>query len=329
MSSSKSSNSELAALPRHRHVVSAGEGGQRLDLVLSRLPEVISREMARRLIDAGWVSLNQCACKPAARVQAADLIEFAVPAPTLAGVRPQAGPLEILYEDGDLIVVNKPAGLSVHPGPGHPDGTLVNRLLHHCRDLSGIGGVLRPGIVHRLDKDTSGVLVAAKHDLAHQGLAAQFKAHTVHRRYLAITVGVPPRRQGTIDLPLARERSHRLRRGVHPGGKPAVTHYTVRETLGHFALLELRLETGRTHQIRAHLAARDWPVLGDPLYGGRRHRGLTLPETLGALLSAFQRQALHAAELGFIHPVLGSAQRFSSPPPADLQTVLDAVRAAC
>ena len=308
-----------------RHVVSTEESGQRVDLLLSGLPEVLSREMAQRLIAAGEVCVNAGATRPAARVRFNDLVEFRIPAPLASPLAAQPGNLEILYEDAALIVLNKPAGLTVHPGPGHADQTLVNHLLAHCPDLAGVGGTRRPGIVHRLDKDTSGVLVVAKHDRAHHGLAAQFKAHSIHRRYVAIVVGVPPRTQGSIDLPLARDTGNRFKRGVREDGKPAVTHWRVLQRQPPFALLELRLETGRTHQIRVHLAAAGWPVLGDPLYGGRRHRGLQLDPALHARVERFARQALHAAALGFRHPESGADLMFSAPLPQDMQALWDAI----
>ncbi|HEX9843223.1 MAG TPA: RluA family pseudouridine synthase, partial [bacterium] len=307
--------------------VSAEESGQRLDRLLGGLPQVVSREMAQRLIAAGEVRLNAGATRPAARVRCNDLVEFRIPPPEASPLAAQPAPLDVLYEDAALIVLNKPAGVAVHPGPGHAAQTLVNHLLAHCPDLAGVGGTRRPGIVHRLDKDTSGVLVVAKHDRAHQGLAAQFKAHSIQRRYLAIVVGAPPRAQGTIDLPLARDPRNRFKRGVRDDGKRAVTHWRVLQRRPPFALLELRLETGRTHQIRAHLAAAGWPVLGDPLYGGRRHRGLRLDPALEAHVERFARQALHAAELGFRHPQSGAELLFTAPMPRDMQALWDAIGA--
>jgi 23S rRNA pseudouridine1911/1915/1917 synthase len=235
----------------------------------------------------------------------------------------QAGPLEVLYEDSALIVINKPAGLAMHPGPGHPDGTLVNYLLAHCGDLSGIGGELRPGIVHRLDMDTSGVLVVAKTDVAHVGLAAQFKAHTIDRTYLALALAQPEDDKGTIDLPLGRHQTHRVRRAVTERGKRAVTHWWVEQRLSPLCLFRLKLETGRTHQIRVHLAAQGWPVVGDPLYGSAaRVKGLAMPPEAKEMLLAFKRQALHAAELGFIHPVTGQKLQFATPLPKDFADLL-------
>ena len=333
-----------------RHVVTAEQAGQRFDRVLAGLPGIASRQAALRLIAAGDARLAAAGDgKPAApsrKLRAGDVIAYRVPPPVPASAQPEPDgpPLDILYEDEWLAVVNKPAGLSMHPGPGHPGGTLVNRLLAHCRDLSGIGGIVRPGIVHRLDKDTSGIVVVAKRDAAHAALAAQFKAHTIHRVYLALVVGRPEAERGTIDLPLARHPTQRVKRavvasagvraaeahiGVHSAGrsggrgKRAVTHWAVARRLGPLTLLRVTLETGRTHQIRVHLAHAGWPVLGDPLYGSpARVKGLRLPDAVKARLLAFPRQALHAAELGFVHPGTGKQLRFTTEMPGDLAGVV-------
>jgi len=256
---------------------------------------------------------------------------------------PEEMPLDIVFEDNDLLVVNKPAGMVVHPGAGVNSGTLVNGLLHHCgAALSGIGGTARPGIVHRIDKDTSGLLVVAKSDRAHQGLSAQFAAHTAQRRYQAVTIGIPelsdPRimrlegvsgePQGIIRIsaPLGRHPKDRKRMAVAEGGRRAVTRFRIEERFaGAAALISCRLETGRTHQIRVHLAHIGHPLLGDQTYA----RGKTLPQSLRAMdaaVDAFQRQALHAAELGFVHPVTGAEHRFSTPMPADMAALVKALR---
>jgi 23S rRNA pseudouridine1911/1915/1917 synthase len=337
MSSSRSSNSEAPAIrepspetvpapPGARQArVPPEAAGARLDKWLGDLPGIVSREMARRLILQGAVTVNGRAAEPARHLRAGDAVDFAMPPPEACAIPAEAGPLAVLYEDAALLVIDKAPGVPMHPGPGHRRGTLVNFVLAHCHDLSGIGGSLRPGIVHRLDKDTSGVVVVAKTDVAHQHLAAQFKAHSVHRVYRAIVVGRPPAARGTIDEPLARQESHRVKRSVVRGGKRAVTHWELERQWGPFALLRLRLETGRTHQIRVHLAHADLPVLGDPLYGQARHRGLRLPPALLESLEALSRQALHAAELGFTHPLSGERLRFSAPFPPDLQIVLEAL----
>jgi 23S rRNA pseudouridine1911/1915/1917 synthase len=312
----------------HRAQVPAESEGQRVDWLLSRLPGIASRGMAQRLIAGQQVRVNGQLTEADRAVHAGDVVEYAIPSARPAEARPQPGPLKILHEDRDLIVIDKPAGLPMHPGPGHPDGTLVNYLLAHCGDLSGIGGTLRPGIVHRIDMDTSGAVVVAKNDAAHAGLAAQFKAHTIDRTYLALVLGQPRAGQGTIDLPLGRHRTHRVRRAVTERGKHAVTHWWVERRLVHFCLLRLKLETGRTHQIRVHLAAQDWPVVGDPLYGGAaRLKGLALPADVRATLLGFRRQALHAAELGFTHPGTGERLQFASPLPEDFRALLKALAA--
>ena len=295
----------------------------RLDQVLAELHGISSREMARRLILQGAVCLNGRPGEPSSRTKAGDEIVYTLLPPERTAIPAQAAELDIVHEDAAVIVINKAPGVPMHPGPGHRRGTLVNFLLAHCVDLAGIGGTLRPGIVHRLDKDTSGLVVVAKTDPAHHQLAAQFKAHAIHRIYRAIVVGRPPRDQGTIDLPLARHKANRIKRSVMVEGKRAVTHWGVEVRLGGFTLLRLRLETGRTHQIRVHLAHEGWPVLGDPLYGQARHRGLNLDPALMERLDGLRRQALHAAELGFRHPITGEAMHFTTALPSDLQAVLD------
>lgn len=320
-----SADEEEAGLSAPQQCVVAPEhAGQRLDWVLGLQPGMVSREMGRRLIAAGRVTLNG---EPAAgdrKVRAGDVIAYRIPAPTPIDAAPQAGPLEILYEDAVLVVINKPPGMPMHPGAGHPDGTLVNFLLGHCGDLSSIGGRLRPGIVHRLDMDTSGIVVVAKGDVAHAGLAAQFRTHTIERTYRALVLGSPADDKGTVALPLGRHGQHRLKRAVTEGGKHAVTHWWVERRLPPFCLLRVKLETGRTHQIRVHMAAQDWPVVGDPLYGGAaRLRGLVLAEDVRAGLLGFKRQALHAAELGFVHPLTGERLHFTAPLPPDFQALLD------
>jgi 23S rRNA pseudouridine1911/1915/1917 synthase len=246
-----------------------------------------------------------------------------VPDPEPAHNTPQDIPLNVVFEDEFLLVVDKPAGLVVHPAAGNLDGTLVNALLHHCRgSLSGIGGVARPGIVHRIDKDTSGLLVVAKTDVAHEGLAKQFAAHSIDRRYLAIVSGVPKLIEGTVDAPLARSPFNRKKIAVvgTGRGKRAVTHWQRKMVLRDAALVECRLETGRTHQVRVHMASIGHPLVGDPVYGrsGKGH-GKLLKEI------GFHRQALHAAVLGFIHPVTKHRLSFSSPMPADMQELFNAL----
>ena len=258
---------------------------------------------------------------PAAKVRGEESLRVAVPEPQPAHNEAQDIPLNILFEDEHLLVVDKPAGLVVHPAAGNLDGTLVNALLHHCRgSLSGIGGVARPGIVHRIDKDTSGLLVVAKTDVAHEGLAKQFAAHSIDRRYLALVGGVPKTAAGTIDAPLARSPVNRKKIAIASRGRRAVTHWKRLKLLGEAALVECRLETGRTHQVRVHMASIGHPLLGDPVYGrsGKAH-GKILKEL------QFHRQALHAAELGFVHPVTKHRMSFSSPMPPDMQELFKAL----
>ena len=297
--------------------------GWRLDRALADAAPTLSRERLKVLISAGNVSrAGLLARDPAKRVAAGDEFEVAVPLPTPAHNEAQDIPLAVAYEDEHLIVVDKPAGLVVHPAAGNLDGTLVNALLHHCGgSLSGIGGVARPGIVHRIDKDTSGLMVAAKTDRAHEGLAKQFAAHSIDRRYLAVTAGRPRPTEGKVDAPLARSPANRKRIAVIANGKRAVTHYRTLEPLRDAALVECRLETGRTHQVRVHMASLGNALLGDPVYGGtsKPHRAL-----LARL--HFARQALHAARLGFVHPVDSKPMSFDSPLPGDMQELLAALQ---
>ena len=336
------------ALPPSVLTVTIGEDPPpRLDKALVRdAPEAagLSRSRLARLIAGGAVSRAGAALTdPAARVAAGEVVEIALAPAAPVAAAPEDIPLSIVHEDDDLIVIDKPAGLVVHPAPGAAGGTLVNALLHHCAgSLSGIGGMLRPGIVHRLDKDTTGLLVAAKSDRAHQGLAAQFEAHTVTRRYLGLVHGVPdaadPRLRGTkgvtveagnirIITGIARHRTDRQRQAaVFGAGRHAVTHVRVLEALGAAALVECRLETGRTHQIRVHMAHAGHGLIGDPVYGGRRRLPARAPGAAAA--AAFPRQALHAARLGFEHPVTGARLDFTAPLPADMAALLAALRGA-
>ena len=292
--------------------------GWRLDRALADAAPTLSRERLKVLINAGQVTRDGLAVRdPAKRAGAGEVFAVAVPCPTLPHNEAQDIPLVVPFEDEHLIVVDKPAGLVVHPAAGNLDGTLVNALLHHCGgSLSGIGGVARPGIVHRIDKDTSGLMIAAKTDRAHEGLAKQFALHTIDRRYLAITRGQPKPAAGSVDAPLARSPSNRKKIAVVSGGKRAVTHYRMLESLNAAALVECRLETGRTHQVRVHMAHLGRPLIGDPVYGGRH----PVAERIG-----FRRQALHAALLGFTHPITGATQVFTSAMPPDMQELFRAL----
>lgn len=291
--------------------------GWRLDRALADAVPTLSRERLKVLIAGGKVSRDGLLVRePARKATAGETFAVTVPDPVPAHNEAQDIPLVIAFEDEHLIVVDKPAGLVVHPAAGNLDGTLVNALLHHCHgSLSGIGGVARPGIVHRIDKDTSGLMVAAKTDRAHEGLAKQFADHSIDRRYLAIVAGVPAPPAGKVDAPLARSPQNRKKIAIVATGKRAVTHYrTVERLRRDAALVECRLETGRTHQVRVHMASLGHALLGDPVYGRTKQAHRAILETLG-----FRRQALHAARLGFIHPITRTALSFDSAMPADMQ----------
>ena len=298
--------------------------GERLDKALATASG-LSRERVKALLGEGRIMLGGSAAGQASlKLAAGTAFRISVPAAVPAEAAAQDIPLVIAYEDEHLIVINKPAGLVVHPAAGNHDGTLVNALLHHCRgQLSGIGGVARPGIVHRIDKDTSGLLVVAKSDVAHEGLARQFADHSIERAYLAVTSGNPMPPAGTIRGNIARSNANRKKMAlVDDGrGKHAVTHYRTLEVLPGAALVECRLETGRTHQLRVHLSSIGHALLGDPVYGRTPAKLRPLLASLG-----FQRQALHAAELGFIHPVTGERLLFVNELPADMQHLLVELR---
>ncbi len=297
-----------------RHSLTVASDGERLDRFLAQRLPGLSRSRLQALIRQGRVTANGLAGKPSLRLKRGDGVEVVVPPPEPVEMAPEAMPLEVVYQDRDLLVVDKPAGLTVHPGPGHPSHTLVNALLALCTDLSGIGGELRPGIVHRLDKDTSGLMVVAKHDAAHQSLSRQLKERLVQKRYLALVVGTPHPAQGVIEAPVGRDPHHRQRMAVVEGGRAAVTPYRVQEVLGEYALVEVRPTTGRTHQIRVHMAFLGHPLVGDQVYSRRR-------------VPFLERQFLHACFLAFEHPMTGERLEFTSPLPADLAGALAALRA--
>jgi 23S rRNA pseudouridine1911/1915/1917 synthase len=293
-----------------RYLVGESEDGQRLDTALASLVGQ-SRSQVRRWIDEDLVRWNGRAASASQRVAEGDWIDAAPPEPIAASAQPEAIPLHILYEDASIVVVDKSADMVVHPAPGHASGTLVNALLHHCGDLAPIGGVLRPGIVHRLDRGTSGVIVAAKRDDAHRALAAQFHAHTIERVYQALVRGIPSADSGRIDAAIARHARDRKRMTVvREGGREARTRWSVARRFPNSArsLLEVRPETGRTHQIRVHLASVGLPIAGDPVYG-RRGRDRAEP--------GLDRPALHARVLGLVHPTSGERMRFEAALPAD------------
>jgi 23S rRNA pseudouridine1911/1915/1917 synthase len=299
--------------------------GWRLDRALAVAVPTLSRERLKALISSGAVTAagGVPLRDPAAKAQAGSTYRIAVPEPRPAHNEAQDIALDIVHEDDHLLVVDKPAGLVVHPAAGNFDGTLVNALLHHCAGrLSGIGGVARPGIVHRIDKDTSGLLVVAKTDVAHEGLASQFARHSIHRLYAALVSGLPVPPSGTVDAPLARSSANRKKMAVveEDRGKRAVTHYRLVRPLRGAALVECRLETGRTHQVRVHMTHIGHPLLGDPVYGRIRSEHRAVLKDMG-----FERQALHAAALGFTHPVSKQNLSFKSALPSDIQELLRAL----
>lgn len=302
--------------------LTADDAGERLDKVLASRFESLSRARLQALIADGRLSLEGRPMTDGSQKARPGLYQLLIPAPIPAEPSPEDIPLTVLYEDAHLIVVDKPAGMAAHPAPGNYTGTLVHALLHHCRgSLSGVGGVARPGIVHRLDKETSGVMVAAKTDAAHQGLSALFSTHDIDRLYIALTRGAPYPASGTIQTQLGRSPHDRKKMAIlKSGGREAITHYRVEEAFGPAdkpvaARVACRLETGRTHQIRVHLASKTAPCLGDPVYGGGPPAAgvRTVIEDIG-----FSRQALHAAVLGFVHPITGEALRFETSLPADM-----------
>lgn len=298
--------------------------GQRLDAFIAAAIPELTRSAVQRLIDNGFVLLDGKESKASHKLSPGEAIEVTIPAPQAATAAAEDIPLDILYEDADVVVINKAVGMTVHPGAGVNSGTLVNALLSHCTDLSGIGGEVRPGIVHRIDKDTSGVLVAAKNDAAHEGLARQFRAHTVKRVYLALVFGSPRGEKGKIEGIIGRHPVDRKRMsGSARHGRHAVTHWQVLARYPEVTLLKLRLETGRTHQIRVHLSESKYPLLGDAVYGGEARLGNVKDPQLKALIKALGRQALHAKVLGFMHPCKGEYIEFSAELPEDMQRILD------
>ncbi len=282
--------------------------------IKSRLGEEFSRSQIQLWIENGDILVNGASIKANYKIAEGDVITLTVPEAEPVEIVPEDIPLDVYYEDSDVIVVNKARGMVVHPAPGHSSGTLVNALMFHCKDLSGINGELRPGIVHRIDKDTSGLLMAAKNDKAHASLAAQLKEHSVTRKYYALVHGNVSHDQGTVDAPIGRDpQDRKMFTVIERNSKEAITHFQVTERFGDYTLLELKLETGRTHQIRVHMKFIGHPLVGDPLYG--RSKGIKM-----------SGQALHAAVLGFVHPSSGEYLEFSAPIPEDMEDLLHSLR---
>ncbi|WP_088105023.1 RluA family pseudouridine synthase [Halalkalibacter urbisdiaboli] len=294
--------------------VSAEQKQERIDKLLTQLEEW-SRTQVQQWIKEGHVVVNQKATKSNYKVEEGDVIVVTIPEPEPLEVEAENIPLDIVYEDEDVVVVNKPRGMVVHPAPGHYSGTLVNALMYHCNDLSGINGVIRPGIVHRIDKDTSGLLMVAKNDKAHESLVEQLKAKTTKRLYKAIVHGIIPHQHGTIDAPIGRDKKDRQSMTVtEENSRDAVTHFTVIECFDKFTYVQCELETGRTHQIRVHMKYIGFPLAGDPKYGPKK-------KTLD-----IEGQALHASVLGFEHPRTGEFMEFEAPLPEDMVILLDQLR---
>ena len=293
--------------------IEAENAGERIDKALSTIQAEWSRSQISNWLADENIKVNGIDVKPKYKVRVGDVIEVTVPEVEDLEIIPEDLNLEIVYEDADVLVVNKPRGMVVHPAPGHASGTLVNGLMHHCTDLSGINGVARPGIVHRIDKDTSGLLMVAKNDVAHASLVDQLVNKTVTRKYTALVHGHIAHDKGTIDAPIGRDTKDRQKQAIVDNGKHAVTHFQVIERFGHFTLVECRLETGRTHQIRVHMNYIGYPLAGDPKYGPKK--------TID-----FPGQVLHAGVLGFIHPVSGEYLEFSSPLPEDFEQLLSDLR---
>jgi len=310
------------------HTVSESTHGTRVDLFLSGHHSDLSRSRIQTLIRSGWVRVNDATTKPSHPLKAGDRVSLTVPKPSTSTLVPEEVPFTVVFEDSWIIVLHKPPGIVVHPAPGHSSGTLVHGLLNHCSDLSGIGGSLRPGIVHRLDKDTSGLMLVAKNDMAHQGLAQQFQNGAINKEYIALVHGIPAHESGTIDLPISRHPIRRKEMAVSAsGGRNALTLWRrIADCKEGFSLLSVTIKTGRTHQIRVHFSHLGHPIVGDAVYG----QG---PDTLKRrflkqnpeLVDAVKRQMLHAARIGFVHPKEKVPMQFDAPFPEDMQRVLDAL----
>jgi len=299
------------------YIITSEEKGERLDHYLALKKEIgLTRSRIHKLIEDGYIEVNKESPKPSYKIKPEDRILVSVPPPKRLEARPENIPLDVVYEDSDLIIINKPRGMVVHPAAGNYSGTLVNALLYHCKDLSGIGGVLRPGIVHRLDKYTSGLLVVAKNDFTHQALARQFKAKKIFKQYLALVHGIITQDKGVIEARVGRHPRHRKKMAVirstetRVKGREAVTHYRVLERFKNYTLVELDLKTGRTHQIRVHMTSLSHSIVGDPVYGRRKEE------------FKVSGQLLHATKLGFVHPRTGKYMEFSKEMPEDMKEII-------
>ncbi|MEI5906102.1 RluA family pseudouridine synthase [Bacillus spongiae] len=300
-------------MERMEHHILDEQKGQRLDKVVATLNKEWSRSQVQQWIKEGDVKINGSVVKPNYKCALGDKVHIQIPEAKELDVLPEAMDLDIYYEDSDVIVVNKPKGMVVHPAPGHPSGTLVNGLMAHCKDLSGINGVLRPGIVHRIDKDTSGLLMVAKNDVAHEQLVNQLVDKSVTRKYHALVHGIIPHDYGTIEAPIGRDQKDRQNMNVVDNGKHAVTHFEVMERFNEYTYVECQLETGRTHQIRVHMKYIGFPLVGDPKYGPRKTLSLN-------------GQALHASVLGFNHPKTNEYLEFEAPLPTYFDELLQSLR---
>ena len=324
---SLASNSSLGNMSRTQEaIVSESQNGLRLDRALGELFSTQSRNSLANLVKDGQVFVDGTpASKPSQRVETGQRITVEVPDASPSSIASQDLPLTVLYEDDDIVVIDKPAGLVVHPAAGHADQTLVNALLFHVKNLSGIGGEIRPGIVHRLDKDTSGVMIIAKHDEAHRALTTDWNTDRVKKEYLALVYGTPSSDRGTIDAPIGRDPRDRKRMAVVPGGRRAITDYELAERLRYVSLVRCRLRTGRTHQIRVHMKHLGHPIVGDPAYSGPQWRGIP-DKRVQRALSSLGRQALHAERITFVHPRTHAEMTIAAPLPEDLRVLLEMLR---
>lgn len=310
----------------HTFLVSSEEQGQRLDHFLAEHVTSLSRSYLQRLVAEGCILVDGQVRRPSYRLKVGQQVDFILPKSKVLDITPESIKLDILHEDDDIVAINKPAGLVVHPSPGHLSKTLVHRLLAHLPDLPSIGGYLRPGIVHRLDKDTSGVLVVTKNDAAHRDISRQFKDRTVYKRYVALVYGVVKEDKGTIIMPIGRHPKDRKRISIHTRfPRPARTDWEVQKRFADFTLLDLFLKTGRTHQARVHLAARGHPVVGDPVYAKRKWLASIKNPKLKEVLKGVKRQLLHSHVLGLRHPGTGHYMEFTSPVPEDMKEVIEAI----